>query len=103
MGRVTAGGGPVAPRGELPLGSFAYRAIGSFGAQSLPTGLRAEHRLKDGTWGLIELTEGSLRFVSDDQQGGDVLSAPATCIVPPQVPQHVECDGPFALTIAFHR
>ncbi|MGZ3235435.1 MAG: DUF1971 domain-containing protein [Croceibacterium sp.] len=98
------GGGAIAPRGELPLGSVAYRTIGPFGAQSLPTGLRAEHQLKEGTWGLLDLSEGSLRFVWDDEQGGtDELTAPVQFIVPPQVPHHVEGEGPFALTIAFHR
>ena len=101
---MTADTGPVASRGELPLGSVAYRTIGPFGAQSLPTGLRAEHRLKEGTWGVIELTEGSLRFVWDDEQGGaEELTAPGRFVVPPQAPHHVEGDGPFTLTIAFHR
>ena len=95
---------PIARRGDLPLGSVAYRTIGPFGAQTLPTGLRAEHRLKEGTWGVLELSEGSLRFVWDDERGGaDELAAPARFIVPPQVPHHVEGEGPFALTIAFHR
>lgn len=95
---------PIASRGELPLGSVVYRTIGPFGAQSLPTGLRAEHRLKEGTWGVLELSEGSLRFVWDDERGGaDELTAPASFVVPSQVPHHVEGDGPFALTISFYR
>ena len=86
------------------MGSVAYRTIGPFDARSLPKGLRAEHRLKDGTWGLLELSEGLLRFVWDDEaSGADELSAPATFIVPPQVPHHVEGEGPFALTITFYR
>jgi tellurite resistance-related uncharacterized protein len=94
----------VAPRGDLPLGSIAYRTIGPFDAQSLPAGLRAEHRLKEGTWGLLTLSRGSLRFVWDDEVGGsDELAAPAALIVPPQVPHHVEAQDSFALTIAFHR
>jgi tellurite resistance-related uncharacterized protein len=98
------GGGPIASRGALPLGAVAYRAIGPFDAGSLPAGLRAEHRLKEGTWGVLELTDGALRFVWDDEQGGaDDLVAPVTTIVPPQVPHHVEGEGPFELTIAFHR
>jgi tellurite resistance-related uncharacterized protein len=93
-----------APRGKLPHGSAAYRSIGPFDAETLPAGLRAEHRLKEGTWGLLELTEGSLRFVWDDEGGGaDDLAAPATLVVPPQVPHHVEGEGDFSLTIAFHR
>lgn len=84
--------------------SVASRTIGPFGAESLPTGLRAEHRLKEGTWGLIEMTRGALRFVWDDEEGGAYeLIAPATFIVPPQVPHHIEGEGPFELTIAFHR
>jgi tellurite resistance-related uncharacterized protein len=94
----------IAPRGHLPLGSHAYRTIGPFDAESLPAGLRAEHRLKAGTWGLLDLTQGSLRFVWDDDRGGaEALNAPARLVVPPQVLHHVESDGPFALSIAFHR
>jgi tellurite resistance-related uncharacterized protein len=70
----------------------------------LPTGLRAEHRLKDGTWGVLDLSEGSLRFVGDDEAGGaDKVTGPARIVIPPQVPHHVEGDGPFSLTIAFNR
>ena len=94
----------TAPRGDLPPGSTAYRDIGPFDAQSLPAGLRAEHRLKEGTWGLLTLTAGSLRFVWDDEQGGaEELVAPVQLVVPPQVLHHVEGEGPFELTIAFHR
>ena len=88
----------------LPAGAEAYRTIGPFDAGSLPQGLRAEHSLKQGTWGLVELTEGTLRFVWDDEQGGvDEASAPATLVVPPQAMHHVEGEGPFTLTITFYR
>jgi tellurite resistance-related uncharacterized protein len=101
---MTAVQGPIAARGELPLGSVAHRSIGPFDAQTLPAGLRAEHRLKEGTWGMLTLTEGSLRFVWDDEQGGaDELVAPARLVVPPQVPHHVEGEGSFALQISFYR
>ena len=94
----------VTPRAELPAGAVAYRTIGPFDAATLPAGLRAEHRLKPGAWGLLELTAGSLSFVWDDEEGGlDELVAPVRLVVPPQVPHHVEGEGPFALTIAFHR
>jgi tellurite resistance-related uncharacterized protein len=92
------------PRGPLRPGSGAYRTIGPFDAVSLPAGLRAEHRLKPGAWAVLRLLEGELRMVWDDAQGGhDQLAAPAELVIPPQVPHHVEGQGPFALTIAFHR
>jgi tellurite resistance-related uncharacterized protein len=94
----------LAPRGDLPATVAAYRTIGPFDAKTLPAGLRAEHSLKEGTWGLLTLSEGSLRFVWDDGQGGaEELAAPAQLVVPPQVLHHVVGDGPFSLTIAFHR
>ena len=93
-----------APRGALPPGSAPYRTIGPFDAAGLPQGLRSEHRLKQGAWAMLRLAAGSLRFVWDDAEGGrEELTAPATLVVPPQVPHHVEGEGPFELTIAFHQ
>jgi tellurite resistance-related uncharacterized protein len=99
-----SGGAPLLPRGALPPGSEPYRTIGPFDARSLPQGLRKQHQLKDGAWGLLALSAGSLRFVWDDAAGGtDELTAPASLVVPPQVLHHVEGDGPFELTITFYR
>lgn len=94
----------IAPRGDLPAGTAAYRTIGPFDAETLPVGLRAEHRLKEGTWGLLELSEGTLRFVWDDEIGGiDDLTAPAALIVPPRALHHVEGGASLTLTITFYR
>ena len=99
-----SGAGPLAPRGSLPPGSRPYRTIGPFDQSTLPAGLRAEHRLKPGAWALLSLWDGQLRFVWDDEQGGAVdLEAPAALAVPPQVPHHIEGEGPFRFAIAFHR
>lgn len=81
-----------------------YRTIGPFDAGSLPAGLRAEHRLKPGAWGRLRLSAGTLDFVWDDGSGRRAtLVAPAEIAIAPQVPHHVEGDGPFELTIAFYR
>lgn len=89
--------------GAPPAGE-PYRTVGPFDAQTLPAGLRAEHRLKAGTWGRLQLARGALDFVWDDGSGRrDRLDAPATQVIPPQVPHHLEGEGPFELTIAFHR
>lgn len=88
----------------LPEGAEAYRTIGPFDAETLPRGLRAEHNLKPGTWGVVALTEGTLRFVWDAEEGGaEELAAPAEIAVPPEIPHHVEGEGPFLLTITFYR
>ena len=99
-----SGVGPVVPRGMLRPGSEPYRTIGPFDAASLPQGLRKQHRLKEGTWGLLVLSAGALRFVWDDDAGGvEELAAPVSLVVPPLVLHHVEGEGPFELTITFYR
>jgi tellurite resistance-related uncharacterized protein len=99
-----SGTGPIARRGALPAGSMPYRTIGPFNPATLPSGLRAQHSLKDGVWALLKVFEGSLRFVWDDAEGGiEYLVAPAELIIPPLAVHHVEETGPFRVTIAFHR
>jgi tellurite resistance-related uncharacterized protein len=95
----------AAPGGEgASLAGAPYRTIGPFDAETLPAGLRAEHRLKEGAWGVLELVRGSLEFVWDDGSGRrERLRAPASIRIPPQVLHHVEGGGPFELTIAFYR
>ncbi len=88
----------------LPPDVRPYRTIGPFDAASLPSGLLKSHRLAKGVWGLLDLAEGSIAFVWEDQQGGSTeLTAPASLIVPPEVPHRVCADGHFRLTITFHR
>lgn len=88
----------------LPPGATLYKMVGPFDANSLPEGLKREHRLKAGAWGLLNLLEGEIAFVWDDADGGDVLlSAPATIVVPPEIPHHLQLTGPFSLSIGFHR
>jgi tellurite resistance-related uncharacterized protein len=94
----------LAPRGPLPPDCAPYRAIGPFDAASLPQGLRSEHRLKPGTWGVLSLVEGTIGFAWDDGEGGrEDLSARADLVVPPQVLHHLETNGAFVLSIAFYR
>ena len=96
--------GATAVTEGAPLTGAPHRTIGPFDAETLPAGLRAEHRLKAGTWGVVRLLEGSLSFAWDDGTGRtDRVTAPAEVIVPPQVPHHVQGAGPFTLTIAFFR
>jgi tellurite resistance-related uncharacterized protein len=93
----------VSPVRALPAGE-PYRTIGPFDAETLPAGLRGEHRLKPGAWGLLRLSEGSLDFVWDDgSDRRERLAAPAEVVIPPQVPHHLEDDGQYRLTVAFYR
>ncbi len=92
-------------RPALPEGVASYRRIGPFDAQTLPAGLRAEHRLKPDVWALLSVRRGSLRFVWDDGRADSVetLVAGDEIAVPPEVLHHVEADGDFEIEIDFHR
>ncbi len=88
--------------GAIPDGFTLVREIGPFTAATLPGGLLAEHRLKPGRWGHLTLSAGAVRLVMDDGSGAvEHLIAPATTLVPPEIPHHLEFDGDFRLGIAF--
>lgn len=82
-----------------------YRTIGPFDTDSLPDGLRREHRLKSGTWGRLTVHSGEIMMCWDDGSGEApwLLRAGAVAIVPPERPHHLEEIGPFNLSIEFQR
>ncbi len=92
-------------RFTAPEAARAYRSIGPFDAASLPAGLLREHRLKQGTWGLLTVLSGRIGFAWDDGKSeGEVtvLEANDTIDVPPEVPHHLESQGePFRIAIEF--
>lgn len=85
----------------MPAGLQHYRTVGPWDADAIPAGLLAEHRLKAGTWGRIEVLSGAVRFHWDDEAGGSVLLVPGTWDVPPEVPHHLERTGEVRLQIMF--
>jgi tellurite resistance-related uncharacterized protein len=54
--------------GVLPAGLKPYKRTASFTENSIPPGLLKDHATKDGTWGLIHVEEGNLRYVICDAQ-----------------------------------
>lgn len=89
---------------DLPVDAVGYWRSGQLDQHSLPAGLTREHRLKEGTWGVVTLLSGTIGFNWDDAEGGAVeLSAPGRMVIPPTVPHHVDIRGPFTLEIEFLR
>lgn len=88
--------------GALPEGFSLVRRIGPFDAASLPAGLLSSHRLKAGRWGWLQVTGGSVRMVWEEEPlRTEQLVAPASVLIPPEAPHHLELDGPFELQIEF--
>ena len=92
----------AAPCG-LPDGLVAYRRTPVFDQDTIPAGLRREHRTASGVWGLITVLEGRLRFRSLQPVAETVLTPGAPMAVAPQQPHEVAPDGPVRFYVEFYR
>ena len=53
---------PLCDRAELPDGLVIVRTAGPFDESTLPAGLRRNHRVANGTWGLLRVITGEAHF-----------------------------------------
>jgi tellurite resistance-related uncharacterized protein len=72
----------------------------TFAAGAIPDALRRAHDLKAGTWGVLEVTAGSLVFVDADG-ARTPLGAGDRHPIPPVRPHHVEPSEDAAITLHF--
>lgn len=87
---------------ELPQGLAAYRRTPVFDQDSLPAGLRREHRTKRGVWGLIHVLEGRLLYRILDSWSEQELSPGAPGVVRPEQAHEVAPLGPVRFFVEFH-
>lgn len=90
--------------GTLPEGVRPYKDSPVFTPENLPDALKAAHSTKAGTWGLLKVHAGVLRFTLDDAPGGEaVLTAGQQVLIEPQVRHHVAFELPGSFQITFCR
>lgn len=87
----------------LPAGLVAYRRTPIFDQDTIPAGLRREHRTAAGVWGLITVLDGRLRFRALSPVSETVLIPGAPIAVAPQQPHEVVPDGPVRFYVEFYR
>lgn len=85
----------------LPQGLIAYKRTPMFDEDSLPAGLRREHRTKLGVWALIHVIEGRLRYRILDPLSEEVLTPEKPGVVWPAQPHEVEPIGPVRMFVEF--
>ena len=90
-------------RASLPPGVVAYRRTPVFDQDTVPAGLRREHRTRAGVWALITVLEGTLRFRTLDPVSQTLLSPGTPGVVAPEQPHEVEPDGPARFFVEFYR
>ena len=93
---------PLCDRTELPAGLHTVRTAGPFDADSVPAGLRAQHRVADATWGMLRVIDGSV-VIRLDTQPATVrrLCAGDEQAIPPLVQHRLEIDAPVTLVVDF--
>jgi len=93
---------PLCDRTELPAGLHTVRTAGPFDADSVPAGLRAQHRVADATWGMLRVIDGSV-VIRLDTQPPTVrqLGTGDEQAIPPLVPHRLEVDAPVTLAVDF--
>jgi tellurite resistance-related uncharacterized protein len=85
----------------LPPGVAPYKRTPTFDQDSLPAGLRREHRTKAGVWALIHVLEGRLRYRILDPPSEEMLSPGMPGVVKPEQPHEVEPVGPVRMYVEF--
>jgi tellurite resistance-related uncharacterized protein len=86
---------------RLPAGLTAYKQTPVFDQDSLPAGLRREHRTKAGVWALIHVVEGSLRYRILDPPSEEILTVGTPGVVKPEQPHEVDPLGPMRMYVEF--
>jgi len=87
---------------EQPSAPAPYKTTQIFDENSLPAGLRTEHRTKPGVWGVIRVLDGRLRYVVMQPESEAILEPGHPGLVRPDQPHFVEPLGPVRMQVEFY-
>ena len=79
-----------------------YKRTSIFDENTLPAGLRREHRTKPGVWAIIRMLDGRLRYHVLDPASEVILEPGHPGLVLPEQPHRVEPLGPMRMQIEFY-
>lgn len=79
-----------------------YKSTPIFDEDTLPAGLRKEHRTKEGVWGVIRIFEGRLRYKVLDPVSESILDHDHPGLVLPDQPHFVEPLGAMRMQVEFY-
>ena len=88
---------------QLPHHLIPGGASPVFTQDTLPDALQAEHTLAPGHWGVLNVLEGSLRFVNLETGEERLISAPDLVTIHPGLPHRVALEGRLHCRIDFYR
>ncbi|MCP8892310.1 DUF1971 domain-containing protein [Sphingomonas faeni] len=79
-----------------------YKSTPIFNENTLPAGLRREHRTKAGVWGVIRVLEGKLRYRVLDPVSETILDPTRPGLALPDQPHFVEPLGAMRMQVDFY-
>lgn len=79
-----------------------YKSTPVFDENTLPAGLRREHRTKAGTWGVIRVLDGRVRYRVLDPVSETILDPDRPGLVLPEQPHFVEPLGAMRMQVEFY-
>jgi tellurite resistance-related uncharacterized protein len=85
-----------------PTRTKPYKATAVFDEVALPAGLRREHRTKAGSWGVIRVLEGRVRYQVLDPNSEVILEPGRPGLILPEQPHLVEPLGPIQMQVEFY-
>jgi tellurite resistance-related uncharacterized protein len=85
-----------------PLSSLPYKRTSIFDENTLPAGLRKEHRTKSGVWGVIRVLDGRVRYQVLDPASEAILEPGRPGLILPDEPHLVEPLGAMRMQIEFY-
>ena len=95
---------PLCDRAELPDGLQEVRTTAIWDRESVPPALLRSHQVAAGTWGLLRVERGWLRFHAETSPPLHVVvDATLPQPIPPEVEHHLELDGEVRFAITFLR
>jgi tellurite methyltransferase len=95
---------PLCDRGELPDSLEVVRVTDTWDEHTMPAGLRRAHRVAAGTWALLRVEDGEVRFRAYTEPVIDTILGPgAAQAIPPRVEHEVEPLGAVHFFVEFLR
>jgi hemoglobin len=89
---------------RLPPGFEAYGRSPDFTPETIPAKLQAAHATKSGTWGLLHVLEGSVRYTLEAPHRGErLVGAGEQVVIEAQVRHHVAFVEPGRFFVEFYR
>lgn len=87
---------------KLPYNVFSYKRTRVFNELTIPKGLLANHRTKEGVWGVIHIEKGNLEYIIENNMSF-ILNKNIAGVIEPEVLHYIRPRGKVEFFIEFYK